>query len=148
MKNIVLRTYGKMWKFERKIYAIDDVKLPIPINPDEGVYFLIGLLITIILLKVLPFLSAIPFFIKYLAIPYGLMKFLTKKKFDGKLPHKFLLGYLDYIGQPKQLARFQPAKKYKKACFAAVIYRRTEIVNLTDMITRKKGGRKNVSVSR
>lgn len=142
MKNTTLRTYNKMWKFERKIYAIDNYKLPIPINPDEIVYLAIGCLITLLLLKVLPFLNAVPFILRYVALPYGLMKFLTKKKFDGKLPHKFIIGYIDYMGLPKRIARFKPAQSYKSGYFMSVVYRKKKIINLTEEITKKKKQKK------
>ena len=141
MEHKVLRTYNKMWKFERKIYAIDDLKLPIPINPDEVVYFVIGLLITIAILKVLPFLNAVPFIVRYLAVPYGLMKFLTKKKFDGKLPHKFVIGYIDYMGLPKKIARFKSAECFKPGYFMPVVYRKQEVINIMDEITKKNNKR-------
>ncbi|MFV0518351.1 MAG: TcpE family conjugal transfer membrane protein [Aminipila sp.] len=144
MQGQILRSYRKVWKFERKLYAIDDIKLPIPINPDEAVYFALGIFITIGLLKILPFLNAIPFIVRYMVFPYGLMKFLTKKKFDGKLPHRFLIGYFDYLGQPKKIARFKPSTTYKKGYFAPVVYRRAEIINLTASATSKKrGGKKS-----
>lgn len=150
MKNIILRTYNKMWKFERKLYAIDDIKLPVPINQDEIIYLAIGFLITLLILKVLPFLNAVPFIVRYIALPYGLMKFLTKKKFDGKLPHKFVLGYIDYMGLPKRIARFKPAQRYKLGYFTSVVYRKKNIINLTEEITKKqkkKRGRKRVCTS-
>ncbi len=150
MKNIILRTYNKMWKFERKLYAIDDIKLPVPINQDEIIYLAIGFLITLLILKVLPFLNAVPFIVRYIALPYGLMKFLTKKKFDGKLPHKFVLGYIDYMGLPKRIARFKPAQMYKLGYFTSVVYRKKNIINLTEEITKKqkkKRGRKRACTS-
>lgn len=148
MEQKILRTYNKMWKFERKIYAVDDVRLPVPINPDEALYFVIGFLITLGLLKVLPVLNGIPFIIRYLAIPYGLMKFLTKKKFDGKLPHKFVLGYIDYMGLPKRVARFQGAEGYKKGHFTPVVYRSLEIVNLTLQASKSKRRNKKRKIGR
>ena len=138
IENLVLRTYNKMWKFERKIYAIDDIKLPIPINPDEAAYFVIGILLTLGILKLFPFLNKVPFIIRYIAIPYGLMKFLTKKKFDGKLPHKFLLGYIQFILSAKRVARFQDAQRYKKVRFTPVVYRKTVVINITEALTKMK----------
>lgn len=133
-----LRTYGKMWKFERKIYAIGDIRMPVPVNPDEAVYFVAGILLTIGLAKILPFVNSIPFIVRYGAIPYGIMKFMTKKKFDGKLPHRFLIGMIDYIGQPKCFARFQAKESYKPIAFNPIVYRKTEYINLTEQALKKK----------
>ncbi|WP_206457895.1 TcpE family conjugal transfer membrane protein [Anaerovorax sp. IOR16] len=140
---LLLRTYNKAWKFERKVYAIDNIRLPFPINPDELIYLVIGFLFTLLLLKVLPFLNTIPFFIRYLVIPYGLMKFLTKKKFDGKLPHMFLIGYLDYIGLPKKIARFQAVKTYPQGKFSPVVFRTHEIINLTEELVFERKSKKS-----
>lgn len=139
---VILRTYNRIWKYERKIYALDNVRLPIPINPGEAVYFIIGLFITIFLLKILTFLNVIPFILRYTLLPYGLMKFLTKKKFDGKLPHMFLKGYFEYIQLPKVISRFQPGEVYKGGQFTQVIYRGKEIINVTETLM-KKGGKKS-----
>lgn len=139
MEKIVLRTYKKMWHFERKLYAFGKYKLLIPVNMDTLAYLIAGLLITVFLLKVFPFLNGIPFIIRYILLPYGLMKLLTKKKFDGKLPHKFLMGYLEYMALPKTFSRFENSREYKKGRFTSVAYRGKEMVNITEMLSRKQG---------
>lgn len=143
-EKVVLRTYNSTWKFERKIYAIDKIRLLVPINIDDAAYLLIGLLITILLLKIFPFLNQIPFIIRYVLLPWGLMKFLTKKKFDGKLPHRFLLGYLEYLTLPKAFSRFQDSGKYKKGRFTGVAWRGKEIIDMTELLTKKGGAKKHV----
>ena len=146
-EKIVLRTYKSTWKCERKLYAIDRIRLPIPVNLDDAAYLALGLLITILLLKIFPFLNEIPFIIRYILLPYGLMKFLTKKKFDGKLPHKFLIGYLEYLTLPKFFARFQDSRSYKKGRFTSVAYRGKEIVNITEILTKKERRKKTCMIS-
>lgn len=143
-EKVVLRTYNSTWKFERKIYAIDKIRLLVPINIDDAAYLILGLLITILLLKVFPFLNEIPFIIRYVLLPWGLMKFLTKKKFDGKLPHRFLLGYLEYLTLPKAFSRFQDSGKYKKGRFTDVAWRGKEILDVTELLTKKGGMKKHV----
>ena len=135
---IVLRTYNSTWKFEHKLYAIDKIRLPVPINMDDAAYLIVGLLITILLLKIFPFLNGIPFVVRYVLLPYGLMKFLTKKKFDGKLPHKFLIGYLEYLTISKAFSRFQNCREYKRGRFTSIAFRSKEIVNVTEMLTKKE----------
>lgn len=141
-EKIILRTYNRVWKYDRKIYALDSVRLPFPINPGDAIYFIIGLLITSILLKLLPFLNVIPFILRYSLLPYGLMKFLTKKKFDGKLPHMFLKGYMDYLQLPKIIARFGSGETYKKGDFTKVIYRKAKIVDITETLIQGGGKRR------
>lgn len=103
-----------------------------PINPEEAIYFVISALITILLLKIFPFLNVIPFLIRYGLLPYLFMKFLTKTKLDGKMPHKFLIGYITYKMAPKKYARFQSVTEYKLGSFKTKIsYRKPKIINLT-----------------
>lgn len=133
----VLRTYGGIWKYEKKLYAIDKIRLLIPVAVNDAGYFLLGLLITVLLLKIFPFLNGIPVIIRYILLPWGLMKFLTKKKFDGKLPHRFLLGYLEYLTLPKSFSRFENSGEYKRGRFENVAYRGKEIINVTETLVKK-----------
>lgn len=141
-EKIMLRSYNRAWKYDRKLYAIDKIRLIIPINVDDAVYLAAGVLITILLLKIFPFLNEIPFIIRYVLLPYGLMKFLTKKKFDGKLPHKFLIGYFTYLIQPKAFSRFQPCVDYRPGRFTCIAYRGKETVNKMLLLKKKEGGKK------
>lgn len=146
-EKVILRAYNSAWKYEKKLYAIDKIRLLVPINVDDAAYFVLGLLITMLLLKIFPFLNGIPFIIRYVMLPYGLMKFLTKKKFDGKLPHKFLMGYLEYLMLPKAFSRFQACKEFRKGRFARVSYRAKEIVNVTEMLKKKERRKKQCMTS-
>jgi hypothetical protein len=145
-ERVILRTYPTAWKYEKKIYAIDRMRLLVPVNPSQVFYFLIGLLITMGILKIFPFLNAIPFIFRYALIPFALMKFLTKKKFDGKLPHKFALGYIEYLLLPRSIARFQAGEQYKKGKFESIAFRRREVSGIMAP-SMKKGGKKRVQLS-
>jgi hypothetical protein len=136
---VILRTYATTWKYEKKIYAIDRIRLLVPVNPSQVAYFFIGLLITMGLLKILPFLSAIPFVFRYGLIPFALMKFLTKKKFDGKLPHKFAVGFIEYMMLPRSISRFAAGENYKKGKFENPVFRREKIVDVMAALPRKGG---------
>lgn len=135
---VVLRTYNRVWKYERKIYSLDTVRLPVPINPGDAIYFIIGLLITVLLLKLLPFLNVVPLILRYTLLPYGVMKFLTKKKFDGKLPHLFVKAYIEYVQLPKKISRFQGHAGYGKGKFTNIVFRGKKIINITDNLLKKK----------
>ena len=86
----VLRTYKSIWKYERKIYSFENIRLLVPVRPSEVLFFGVGLLITYFLCKIVPLYTEIPFVFRYIIIPFGIMKFLTKKRLDGKMPHRFL----------------------------------------------------------
>jgi|GEM_PF-1118621 hypothetical protein len=141
-RRIVLRTYNSVWKIPRKLYSIDNIKLLMPIDQDQAVYFIASGVITYFLLKILPFLGYLPFVFKYIAIPYGIMKFLTKQKLDGKMPHKFFLDYLLFKVSGSQCVRFSAVKEQKTVCFTTpIVYRMPVIVNLTGFELNKKESR-------
>lgn len=118
---VILRTYENVWKTPFKIYSIENFKLWVPINPWELLYFLFGLVVVFVLGRVLPFINAIPFIIRYIAIPFGIMKFFTKIKLDGKQPHKFIFDFLVFKAGNKRLERFQAVNEIKRIKFTRVI---------------------------
>lgn len=135
----VLRTYRSMWKYERKIYSLENIRLLIPVRPSEVLFFSIGLLITYLLCKVVPFLNEVPFVFRYILFPFGIMKFLTKKRFDGKMPHRFFVGYITYRLMPSKIARFKPVRTPRSICFTPVVFRHPKVLNLTEMALSEKG---------
>ena len=50
----VLRTYKSIWKYERKIYSLENIRLLVPVRPSEVLFFGVGLPITNILYKTVP----------------------------------------------------------------------------------------------
>lgn len=122
-----------MWKFDRQIFSIEGIKLLFPIKPKELLYFIVSLITTGLLVKYVPFMNQIPWVVKYLAMPYGMMKFLTKQKLDGKLPHKFFIDYMIYKLSPKEFVRFKAVEKYDKPIIFSSITtcRRSYIINKT-----------------
>lgn len=119
---VILRTYALVWNTPFKIYSIENIKLLFPINPWELLYFMVGVGISILIGKMLPF--EITFIIQYIIVPYAIMKFFTKIKLDGKMPHKFFFDYLIFKAMPKQMERFRAIKEHNKIKFVTpVVYR-------------------------
>ncbi len=140
-KEVILRTYKNVWKFEREIHSIEGIKLLLPVKPTEVLYFTISIIISIILVKLIPPLGNVNFVVKHGAIPYGIMKFLTKQKLDGKYPHKFFLDFIVYKLSPKKLERFRPVEEQKKAITFKTVtaFRVTAFFNKTEEALNKKG---------
>lgn len=136
---VVLRTYKNVWRFEREIYSIEGIKLLLPVKPNEVLYFFISVAISILLVKIIPFLDRVNFVVKHGAIPFGIMKFLTKQKLDGKLPHKFFLDYIIYKLSPKKLERFKPVEEKKKAVIFKTVtgFKITAFFNKTEEALNK-----------
>lgn len=96
-KELEIYSYSKVWKVENKIYAIQNVQLPVPISPNQAIYFSAVVGILWITGRVFPVLITIPFAIKYVIIPYLVSKFLLTKKMDGKNPVKYILGIIRFV---------------------------------------------------
>ena len=139
-KEVILRTYKNVWKFEREIYSIEGIKLLLPVKPNEVLYFIISVVISMFLVKLIPFMDRVNFVVKYGLIPFGIMKFLTKQKLDGKLPHKFFIDFIIYKLSPKKLERFRPIEESKKPIrfTTSVVCRLTAFFNKTEEAMDKK----------
>lgn len=94
---VKLYSYKKVWKISYKIYSIANINLPVPVDPYDLLYFFGAAGFILILGNIFPVLKNIPPVLSYVALPYGVMKFLTKKKLDGKNPIKYFVGYLYHI---------------------------------------------------
>ena len=108
----VLRTYAKAWDFERVIYSFGDAKLPFPINLTQLGFFSASFVICLIIFAILPSFNIIPGVIKYLVLPFLLMKAATRLKVDGKKPYLGIEGEFKYLFmETKTMSRF---KKYRE----------------------------------
>ncbi len=148
---VILRTYKSVWKIPRKIYSIDNIKLFVPVDVEQAMYFIASLCITFLLLKILPFLNSLPFVLKYAAIPYGLMKFFTKQKLDGKLPHKFFFDYIVFLFSPGKLSRFRVADEFKlkPVRFSTpIVFRDFQVINKTEAALNTKKNPKIIKPER
>lgn len=94
---MTIYSYTKVWKIEKKIYAFSNFKLPVPINPNDLLYFGVTATSIFILGKVIPIATAIPPVLRFIFVPYGAMSFFRKKKLDGKNPILYFVGYIRYI---------------------------------------------------
>ena len=104
-----LRTYNNIWDVPFKVYSIDKMKLIVPINPWDAVYYLVGLLISVAADYIYP--GKILFMYKFIVIPLLIRFVLARIKLDGKRPHKFFWGMLMYHMTNKKREFFRPANK-------------------------------------
>jgi hypothetical protein len=115
-----LRPYTQIWRLPFRIYSIDNMKLPIPINPWDAGYFLTGILMVYLFtnfteLLHIPFYK-IPIIARYSIIPYLVLKFFQVVKPDGKKPHRYFIDRLIFAFKCKEHEKFKPikiAKPYK-----------------------------------
>ena len=114
-KKVTIYSYSKVWKVEKRIYAIQNLVLPVPIDPWQLLYFGITWAAINLTFGALPGFSSIPVVIRSILIPYLISKFLLTKKLDGKNPIRYMIGIVMFLfcEQDKALEHFklQPVKK-------------------------------------
>lgn len=94
---ITLYSYSKVWKIEKKIYSIQNLTLPVPIDPWQILYFAGTWIICSVIFGVIPGFTKIPVVLRSIALPYGISKFLMTKKLDGKNPLRYILGVVIFL---------------------------------------------------
>lgn len=90
-------SYRKVWKIEKRIYSLQNITLPLPVNPYDFLEFLAVLLLMLLFNRFLPFLWQIPPVLKYLVLPFVTVKYLMKLKLDGKNPARYLVGIIPWL---------------------------------------------------
>lgn len=140
---IILRTYGSVWKIDRKIYSIDGLRLPFPIVLDECIYLVVSFGFTLLFSKIIPFFNNLNWAIKWLLIPFAITKALTTIKLDGKLAHKFIIDYIKFVFSPKKYSKFKPIITInEKIKFDyRVMFKREKVVNKTELAIAKDSRR-------
>ena len=108
-EKITLYSYHKVWKIEKKIYAVQNIVLPFPIDPWELVYFGATWIVCNVIFGLLPGVSNIPVMIRSIMLPFAISKFLMTKKLDGKNPLRYMLGVITFlfVEQGKSVEFFQ-----------------------------------------
>ncbi len=96
-RKIILYSYRKVWFVEKKIYAIQNIVLPVPVNPYELLEFIIAAGVMLFLCRLIPALENVPSMIRYVIIPYIIVKYLMKLKLDGKNPVKYFISLVPYL---------------------------------------------------
>jgi hypothetical protein len=51
----------------------------------------------LVLSFLIPPFKIIPSVLRFIAIPFGASQFLLKKKLDGKMPHKYMVSWVNYM---------------------------------------------------
>lgn len=96
-QKIVIYSYAKVWKIEKKIYAIQNMILPVPIDPWQLLYFGGTWLVCNIIFGAIPGFNNIPVILRSILLPFFISKFLMSKKLDGKNPIRYALGIIIFL---------------------------------------------------
>ncbi|MFT9494894.1 MULTISPECIES: TcpE family conjugal transfer membrane protein [Bacillota] len=110
--HVYVRTYKRVWRFERYFYSFDRFKLPRPITWWQLWYFIISVLVIFLVDKstfLLDWLGSS--LLKYLALPSLAAYYLSRIKYDGKTPHKWMYSLIRFYFTPKYFSRYQPVER-------------------------------------
>lgn len=112
---IIIYSYSRVWKVEKKLYAIQNLILPVPIDIWQVFYFVILWGIFNVIFGGLPGFKQIPVVIRSLLIPFITSRFLLTKKLDGKNPIHYIIGIIRFLfveqGKVLETFRMKPMKK-------------------------------------
>lgn len=142
----VMRTYARAWKTDIVMYHIFGIPLWFPFSLRQAGFFVVGLLITFSLSKIISGIKNIPLLgdpvLVYGGYPFLIMKFFTQLTLDGKPPHTYFKDQLIFILQEKRYNMYSPVKKEKKIKYSTrPTYRVMKKVSSLDYKMMKKGGR-------
>jgi hypothetical protein len=113
---ITLYSYSKVWKIEKKIYAVQNFTLPVPVDPWQILYFVGTWIVCSVIFGVIPGFTKIPVVLRSIALPLAISRFLMTKKMDGKNPLRFILGIIVFLftEQGKCVERFVSVPENQK----------------------------------
>lgn len=116
-KTKTCRNYRSLWKYEKTLHSIQDVKLPFPVYYSQIVIYGATAGICGILSKIplFPFTLFDNWLISYLALPAAAAWFFHNQKIDGKNPISFIIARLRYFfTEPKHINRYKAVDTKKQ----------------------------------
>lgn len=117
-----VKVYTPLMRYEKVLFAIQDLELPFPVTYRQIGFFLTSLatMAIIVHLPGLQFLQSL-WLLNYLAIPIGLTWFFTKFKLDGKSPHRYIWDYYQFKSSAGIYSRYEKAEKPAKYQYSSIV---------------------------
>ena len=107
---IEIRSYRAVFDLERRLYRVDGFRLNPSGVPVRGLVYLAGLVVAVLALQRGPLVgsavAALPWQLRYVAVPCGLAALLTILRVDGRPAHVALAAIVRFALAPRQLAGF------------------------------------------
>ncbi|MFI7126262.1 TcpE family conjugal transfer membrane protein [Nonomuraea sp. NPDC050153] len=120
-----LPTYTNIWRIEKRLYKLYDLRLPMPL-PIVWIGVFVGVFVPWSLLLVLVGVPVeMPWHVLYL-VPPGIVTWLsTRPVIEGKRLTELLESQLRYLGQPKAWYRLAPTSESETITFSGRVWRTT-----------------------
>ncbi|MFC4532577.1 TcpE family conjugal transfer membrane protein [Sphaerisporangium dianthi] len=118
-----LPTYTNIWRIEKRLYKLYDLRLPMPL-PIVWIGVFLGVLVPwSLLLRLLQVPMEMPWHVVYL-VPPGIVTWLsTRPVIESKRLNELLQSQLRYFGEPKTWCRLAPADEPDEVVFTAKVWR-------------------------
>ncbi|WP_246091061.1 conjugal transfer protein, partial [Nonomuraea deserti] len=120
-----LPTYTNIWRIEKRLYKLYDLRLPMPL-PIVWIGVFVGVFVPWSLLLVLVGVPLeMPWHVLFL-VPPGIVTWLsTRPVIEGKRLTELLESQLRYLGQPRAWYRLAPGAEPETITFSARVWRAT-----------------------
>ncbi|MFC5830402.1 TcpE family conjugal transfer membrane protein [Nonomuraea insulae] len=118
-----LPTYTNIWRIEKRLYKLYDLRLPMPL-PIVWIGVFVGVFVPWSLLLVLVGVPVeMPWHVLFL-VPPGIVTWLsTRPVIEGKRLTELLESHLRYLGQPKAWYRMAPTSEPEAVTFSGRVWR-------------------------
>ncbi|MEV4171638.1 TcpE family conjugal transfer membrane protein [Nonomuraea sp. NPDC049709] len=122
-----LPTYTNIWRIEKRLYKLYDLRLPMPL-PIVWIGVFVGVFVPWSLLLVLVGVPVeMPWHVLFL-VPPGIVTWLsTRPVIEGKRLTELLESHLRYLGQPKAWYRLAPTSEPEAVTFSGRVWRTTPV---------------------
>lgn len=109
-----VRSYTSIWNVEKVIYAVNDMKLPIPLTFTQIKWLVVSFMGMLVFSQAPPFSWIENPLIKFVAFPILVTWFMSQKSFDEKKPFSFLGSVMTYLFRAKKTYVGKPIKLKKQ----------------------------------
>ncbi|GAA3838305.1 hypothetical protein GCM10022226_70720 [Sphaerisporangium flaviroseum] len=118
-----LPTYTNIWRIEKRLYKLYDLRLPMPL-PIVWIGVFVGVLVPwSILLALVNIPFDAPWHVLYL-VPPGIVTWLsTRPVIESKRLNELLQSQVRYLGEPKTWCRLAPVDEPDEITFSARVWR-------------------------
>ncbi|MGK5553930.1 conjugal transfer protein, partial [Actinomadura kijaniata] len=137
-----LPTYTNIWRIEKRLYKLYDLRLPMPL-PLVQIGVFAGVFVPwIVLLRVVGIPFATPWHVLYIVPPGVLTWLATRPVIEGKRLTELLLSQYRYLAEPRTWCRLTPIREPREVVVVARVWRRAEPVAVPK---REKKARKKAA---
>lgn len=109
-----VRSYTSIWNVEKVIYAVNDMKLPIPLTFTQIKWLVVSFMAVLVFNQVPPLSFIENPLIKFIAFPILVTWFMSQKSFDDKKPFSFLGSVISYLFRAHVTYAGKPIKLKKQ----------------------------------